>query len=249
MFLPAIAPRPGPTRVAPGFYTQPAVQVVRRGVAAEETLAPGVPLPRSESLDDAWVAAALARGDETTLAAVYDEYAQAVFALALRILNERPAAEDVVQETFLRLWRQPSAYQAKRGRLLTWLLAVAHHRAIDVVRRRRLEEKHQWPGANSTGADRADVTDGIADPSADGDPPAAAAAREGQGVVRRALAELSADQRELLELAYYRGLTQSQIADRLGEPLGTIKTRMRTGLLRLRAVPGVADLWRDRGAG
>lgn len=233
---------------SPSSYTHRAVQVAKRVEPAEGTLAPGVLPPRAESLDDAPVADALERGDEATLAAVYDAYAPAVFAVALRILNERPAAEDIVQETFLRLWRQPTAYQAKRGRLLTWLLAVAHHRAIDLVRRRRLEERYQWPGTNPAGDARTDGTDGIADPSAEGDPPAAAAAREGQGVVQRALAQLTADQRQLLELAYYSGLTQSQIADRLGEPLGTIKTRMRTGLLRLRAVPGVADLWRDGGA-
>lgn len=248
MLLPATAPRTRPTTAAPGFYTQRAVQVVRRGVSAEETLAPGVLPPTAETLDDSSVAAALVRGDEATLAVVYDTYAQAVFAVALRILKERPAAEDVVQETFLRLWRQPTAYQAKRGRLLTWLLAVGHHRAIDLVRRRRLEEQHRSAAANSGGGDQVDPTHGIADPSPDGDPPAAAAAREGQGVVRRALAELTADQRQLLELAYYNGLTQSQIADRLGEPLGTIKTRMRTGLLRLRGLPGVAELWRDPGA-
>src|SRR5207302_6525904 len=93
--------------------------------------------------DDVSLVNAVAKGDARALEVIYDRYSRGLYSLALRLLNDGPAAEEVVQETFLKLWRQPSAYQPSRGRLLPWLLGVAHHHAVDILRRRQLEQRHR----------------------------------------------------------------------------------------------------------
>jgi RNA polymerase sigma-70 factor (ECF subfamily) len=200
-----------------------------------------MPLPPE---DDAALSVALAAGDPRALDVLYERYSRGVYSVAVHLLGDGPAAEDVVQETFLKLWRQPAAYNPNRGRLLPWLLGVAHHHAIDQLRRRRLEQRHRAVG--SPDSDGEAVLDGLELTSTDADPHARASAGEARVAVVGALAGLPPEQRIALELAYYQGLTQSEIARHLNEPLGTIKTRMRLGLQRLRAMPGLADLWNDR---
>jgi RNA polymerase sigma-70 factor (ECF subfamily) len=118
---------------------------VRLGAHGEPE--PPLRLPRGLPLDDdAALVAAVARADPRALELVYERHSRGVYSLALRLLGDGPAAEEVVQETFLKLWRQPEAYQSSRGRLFTWLLGVAHHRAVDVLRRRQLEERHHVAG-------------------------------------------------------------------------------------------------------
>ena len=157
----------------------------------------------------------LSQGDASALAEFYDRHAGLVMALAFRILREKADAEDVVQEVFLQAWRQAARFDPARGTPEAWLCTIARSRALDRLRRRvsRREDPHE------------------AAPS-----PSSAPKAEERLSVREALAELPDGQRVALELAYYEGLTQTEIALRLGEPLGTVKTRMRAGLMRLRTV-------------
>ncbi|MCA1648545.1 MAG: sigma-70 family RNA polymerase sigma factor [Chloroflexi bacterium] len=197
--------------------------------------------------DEATLVASVARGDSKALELLYERYSRGVFSLAVRLLTDGPAAEEVVQETFLKLWRQPLAYQPSRGRLLPWLLGVAHHHAVDVLRRRQLEQRHRVsasPHVNGDGL--ADLLDNLGVTSSDGDPQARAGGFEQQVAVARALGGLPVEQRLPVELAYYKGMTQLEIATLLGLPLGTVKTRMRLGLQQLRKAPELSRLWSDR---
>jgi len=197
--------------------------------------------------DDASLVAAIAQGDSQALALLYERHARGVYSLALRLLSDGPAAEEVVQETFIKLWRQPSAYQPTRGRLLPWLLGVAHHHAVDLLRRRQLEQRHRIPSAPHANGDcLVDLLDNLGLASADDDPQLRAGAYEQQMAVGRALADLPREQRLPLELAYFRGMTQLEIATLLELPLGTVKTRMRLGLQQLRKAPELSRLWSER---
>ena len=196
--------------------------------------------------DDLSLVKAVAQGNSRALERIYDRYSRGVYSLALRLLSDSPAAEEVVQETFLKLWRQPSAYQPERGRLLPWLLGVAHHHAVDVLRRRQLEQRHRVPPPpHANGDGLADLVDNLGLTSAEGDPQARAGAFEQRIVIGRALASLPIEQRVPLELAYFRGMTQFEVATLLGLPLGTVKTRMRLGLQQLRKAPDLSRLWSE----
>jgi RNA polymerase sigma-70 factor (ECF subfamily) len=155
----------------------------------------------------------LADGDPNALGEFYDRFAGLVNALALRIVRDAAEAEDVVQETFVQAWRQAARFDPGRGSPEAWLCTIARTRALDRLRRRAARREDPEPSGPAP-AERPSTEEGIA--------------------VRKALETLTADQRRALELAYYEGLTQSEIAKRLGEPLGTIKTRIRTAMLRLR---------------
>jgi RNA polymerase sigma-70 factor, ECF subfamily len=156
----------------------------------------------------------LAAGDSLALAEFYDAHAGLAYGLALRVLRDRSDAEDVVQEAFVQVWRQADRYDPERGTPQAWLCAIVRTRALDRLRRRVARREQEE----------------VTEPAASGGTPD----REGELAVRKALLSLSADQRRALELAYYEGLTQSEIARRLNEPLGTVKTRIRTGLAALR---------------
>jgi RNA polymerase sigma-70 factor (ECF subfamily) len=181
---------------------------------------------------DAELLRAVARGDEAALAPLYDRYASILLGLLLRILRSRPEAEDVLQEVFLQVWRRAKDFDESRGRAFTWLVTLARSRAID--RLRALDSRDRTATAAA-----AEPSEQIGDASAD-----ALRAEQGE-IVRGALAQLSEDQRTTLLLAYEEGLTQTEIAERLRQPLGTVKTRTRAGLMKLR------ELLRDRfeGAG
>jgi RNA polymerase sigma-70 factor (ECF subfamily) len=197
--------------------------------------------------DEANLVAAIARGDSRALELLYERYSRGVYSLAVRLLSDGPAAEEVVQETFVKLWRQPSAYQPTRGRLLPWLLGVAHHHAVDLLRRRQLEQRHRMPSAPYANGDgMADLLDNLGVASAEGDPQLRAGAFEQQLAISHALGALPPEQRLPLELAYFRGMTQLEIATLLQLPLGTVKTRMRLGLQQLRKAPELSRLWSER---
>lgn len=156
-------------------------------------------------------------GDQSALAELYDRYSSIVYAVALRVLGDTGAAEDVLQEIFLQLWRNPGAFDAARGNLGSWLAVIARNRAIDALRRRRPE------------TDIEDVIVSVA-------PDLAAQADRSRAAqkVRDVLGTMPASQRSALEMAYFEGMSHSEIAVKTGEPLGTIKTRIRSGLISLR---------------
>ena len=164
----------------------------------------------------------LADGELDALEDLYDRYKTMAYSIAYRITNDTTMAEDVVQEAFLGAWRNAARYVEGRGSVKTWLLSIVHHRAIDAIRRRRptteLPDLELPPPAAFTLPDVwAEVASGL-----DAD------------TVREAMGVLSDVQREAIELAYFGGLTQQEIADRTGTPLGTVKSRMRLGLLAMR---------------
>lgn len=179
--------------------------------------------------DDEALLARLATGDRTALVPLYDRYAGPVFALALRIVADRVTAEDLLQEVFVRVWQRADTYQAGRGRPLTWVLGIAHNLAIDEVRRRRRRPQ----GADEREAGQLEELL-AAVPSAEAGPEEQAWARQRRQQIGAALAQLPPAQRVIIEMAYFEGYTQSQMADHLGEPLGTIKTRLRLGVQKLR---------------
>ena len=177
-------------------------------------------LPSAESKGvsaDAALLSAIRSGDESAMAMLYDRYSSIVYAVALRVLGDTGAAEDVMQEVFLQLWRSPGTFDANRGSLGPWLAVIARNRAIDVLRKRRPE----------TGID--DVVVAVECDMAGGAERARAMEK-----VRGALGSMAPAQRGALEMAYFEGLTHTEIAAKTGEPLGTIKTRIRAGLLALR---------------
>jgi RNA polymerase sigma-70 factor (ECF subfamily) len=165
----------------------------------------------------------VARRDESALGELYDRHARLLYSLALRIVRERTEAEDVLQEVFGQVWRQADRFDSTRGTVVGWLMTVTRSRAVDCLRRRR---------ARPEAPDGDRVATGMVDPS-EGVDLQLVTTEEGERV-RAALAALADDQRVPLELAYYDGLSQSEIAATLGVPLGTVKTRMRQALKRLR---------------
>jgi RNA polymerase sigma-70 factor (ECF subfamily) len=167
------------------------------------------------------------QGDETALATLYDLHSRAVYSLALRIVHDEADAEDVLLDVFDQAWRQAGRYDARRGTVAGWLLNLARSRAIDRLRARRARP--------DTAAATGDVALALL-PAHAADPGDALAAARDAEKVRRALSELPVLQRLAIELAYFEGLTQSEIAERLEQPLGTVKTRIRNGLLKLREV-------------
>ncbi len=185
----------------------------------------GVVAPSTDPRGDGELARRLRDGDGEALATLYDRYAANVHGLAQVILRDDRLVEEVTHDVFLGLWRQPGTYDAARGPFVGWLLRVARNRAIDLLRRRR-----ERPFA----AD-ATLAEGIADRLVDPDPDPAdqATASLDRRAVRAALERLTPDQRRLLELAYFDGLTQREIAARLDRPLGTVKSQIRTAMQRM----------------
>ena len=174
--------------------------------------------------------AALRKGDGWAMTALYDRYARLVFSLALRILNDRSAAEETVQEVFVKVWRRSKEFDATRGKFSSWLSGIAHNHAIDELRRRRVR-----PSASED-------EDAMAEVVSDGPAPLELALQslEHRRIVD-ALEQIPAEQRQPIEMAYFEGFTQQEISDRLKEPLGTIKTRMRLGMQKLKSLLEVPE--------
>jgi RNA polymerase sigma-70 factor (ECF subfamily) len=188
---------------------------------AERTAADGISL--AELSDEALIARLAAATDHLALAALYERYQAVMYGLAMRITRDEALAQDAVQEAFVGIWRNAARYAPERASLRTWVLSITHHRAIDILRRRRptvelpaveadveqLSMPDVWPEVSRT-LDREQV--------------------------RAALNELPSAQREAIELAYFGGLTQVEIAQRTATPLGTVKSRVRLGLQQLRVL-------------
>ena len=184
------------------------------------------PFVDMSAVSDADLITLVTRGDQDALEMLYERYSRAVYSFSLRIVGDAQVAEEILQEVFVRAWQQGGSFQAARGSLITWLLSITHNLSIDEVRRRK--RRPQKADAEEPETILASLPD------------------EGSDVeeevwlsslrvsIQDALQQLPAAQREAIELAYFQGLTQREIADVLGEPLGTIKTRMRLGMLKLR---------------
>ena len=170
-------------------------------------------------LSDEAVLALVARADEQALSELYRRFARLAYGLAFRILRDDALAQDAVQEAFLGVWRSAGRFTAERAKPSTWLLTLVHRRAVDLVRRE--ERRRTEPLQPDSEA-------------ADSEAPDEAELLNERQTIREALRKLPPEQREAIELAYYGGYTQSELAERLGQPLGTIKSRMFTGLGRLR---------------
>ncbi|MBA3250917.1 MAG: sigma-70 family RNA polymerase sigma factor [Geodermatophilaceae bacterium] len=184
-------------------------------------------------------------GEASGLEQLYDRYSRPAYSLARRILGDAGLAEDVLQEVFMALWRQPAKYDPSRGGFSSWLLAMTHHKAVDSVRR---EETLRRRRAKAAEDDETLIGEAGGGPDID-DQVLTSLQRDG---VRRALRELPQVQREAVTLAYFGGYTQREVAALTGAPLGTVKTRMLAGMRRLRDIlggPAFSKLALDEGAG
>jgi RNA polymerase sigma-70 factor, ECF subfamily len=179
--------------------------------------------PAGDRRTDTAVMRRIAEGDRAAVAELYDRYADVVFSLACRIVSLPADAEDVVQEVFMQAWRQAARYDADRASAAAWLLNMTRSRAIDRLRANRTRQRVSGDG------DRIEST-----PAAEQDQEQHTISAERADRVRAALDSLADAQRQAIDLAYFSGLTHGEIAARLHEPLGTIKTRIRSGLLKLR---------------
>jgi RNA polymerase sigma-70 factor, ECF subfamily len=177
---------------------------------------------RHTHLSDEALVALVARDDEDALAELYDRVGRTAYGLALRVLRDERHAEDAVQEAFLQVWRSAAAFRPERAKASTWILTLVHRRAVDLVRREQRRQAEPLTDDAAGVAVEAEQTD------------EAAWLRFERERVQTALKRLPDLQRETLELAYYGGFSQSELAERLGVPLGTIKSRMFAGLARLR---------------
>ncbi len=171
----------------------------------------------SASSPDTALVSAIRSGDQNAMAALYDRYSSVVYSVALRVLGDTGAAEDIQQEVFMQLWRNPGAFDSSRGNLGAWLAVITRNRAIDALRKRRPE------------TDPEDVVLSVL-PDMAGEADRSRIAEK----VRGLLGAMPSSQRAALEMAYYQGMTHTEIAAKTGEPLGTIKTRIRAGLMVLR---------------
>ena len=193
-------------------------------------MATDTPSPPSRSDEDAWSAALVERvaaGESHALEQLYDRYARPAYSLARRVTGDPTFAEEVVQEVFLAVWRQPERFEARRGGFASWLLAAVHHKAVDAIRREEAVRRRTLALQAVEGLD-------ASDPPA-GRPEEAVEERLRGEQVRRALKELPESQREAMTLAYYGGYTQREIASLTSTPLGTVKTRMHRAMHNLRA--------------
>jgi len=189
---------------------------------------PRAGLSEQPRADDAELLRRMSGGDEGALGELYDLWSPRVHALVFRLVRDRDDAEEVVEEVFWQAWRQASRYDPVRGPTASWLLSIARTRALDRVRsRRRRREEPLEEELGDRGA-------GVAATAAAGGPVTEVEWSERRTRVLAALAELPAEQREALELAYFEGLSQTEIADRTEQPLGTVKTRTRLALRKLR---------------
>lgn len=189
--------------------------------SANQAAAPGM------ADQDIWAATVVdrvARGDSDALVALYDEYGRLAFSLAYRILQDATAAEEVVQDAFERVWNNAATFDTSRGKVRTWLMSIVHNRSIDSVRSRQRRRE--------TPLDDAPVDRQHTEPDVSTAVLQALTGEEVRGAVR----QLSDEQRNVIEWAYFGGLTQHEIAERTGIPLGTIKSRMRLGLRHLHSM-------------
>jgi len=184
--------------------------------------------------DDGALLRAVAAGDKDAFRQLYAQHSPLLFALAVKILNDRTEAEDVLQETFVQAWKTAASFDDQRGKPLGWFIMLTRSRAIDRLRSRKTRARL----AETVGKDASQIM-------ASTTPAEDAVTSEAQRTVRDALGKLPDDQRVPIEMAYFGGLTQFEIAERLSQPLGTVKTRIRTGMIHLREQLGGVSVGRE----
>jgi RNA polymerase sigma-70 factor (ECF subfamily) len=191
-----------------------------------------------EEYDDKQILELIATRDRGALDDLYRRYSNTVFSLSMHMLRERGAAEEVTQDVFFNVWRRAGSYYASRGTVTAWLFSIAHHRAIDELRKRRRDQTHVQHGVDLSNRPS----------NGDGDPVEYAKLQFEQSYLKAALSNLRPEQREVVVLAYFGGLTHSEISKSLGQPLGTVKTRMRLAIKKLKEIlePQVTE-WADSG--
>jgi len=192
---------------------------------------------RYASLNDEELMLSLHDRDLEAFRTLYERYGRIVYSTCLRVVRDCHVAEDMVQEIFLRIWRKPESFTPERGRFVTWLTSVTRNRAVDEFRSRTRRFRHetaapedqerQFPGKETN------------------DPALRAELSDQRRLILAAMAELPADQREVISLAYFRGYTQQEISDRLSQPLGTVKTRIRLGMQKLRLALTPEPKWQE----
>ncbi len=182
-----------------------------------------------EELQDAELLALVSIGRREALEALYERYSTPVFSLSISMLRDRETAEEITQDVFVKVWRHSSTYQAKRGSVSAWIFGIAHNRAVDELRRRR--RRGIFVDIEDVDIERYLVPSGT-----DTDPQHRAALNEERGHIRKAIAKLSPEQRDVVVLAYFKGYTHTEIAEYLSQPLGTVKTRMRLAIRKLRGI-------------
>jgi RNA polymerase sigma-70 factor (ECF subfamily) len=170
----------------------------------------------------------LGRRDIAAFEALYDRYGDLVYSVSLRVVGDTHVAEEVAQDVFLRVWRRPEQFDLSRGKFVTWLLSVTRNRSIDEQRKRGRRWRHE---ARTAGDDEEDV---LPSRNERDDPALATVLADERAAVRAAMEVLPAEQKLAIQLAYFGGLTQQEIANKLGQPLGTVKTRIRLGMQKMR---------------
>ena len=182
-----------------------------------------------EQHDDEQLLVLITQRERPALEALYERYSGAVYSLAMHLLRDVGAAEEVTQDVFFNVWRRGESYKSQRGSLKAWLFSIAHHRTIDELRKRKRQQNQLQYGVDLTNKPSSGRGD---------DPVAYTNTRFERSQLDEALHTLRPEQREVVELAYFGGLTHSEIANKLGQPLGTVKTRMRLALKKLRGIIG-----------
>ena len=183
-----------------------------------------------EDTDDAQLMTLIAEQSRPALETLYVRYSNTVYSLAMHMLRDGGKAEEVTQDAFFNVWRRAGSYNSGRGSVTAWLFSIAHNRTIDELRKRRRDQSHVQHGVDLT--NKAEESDGGSDPMR------YATLQFDKGQLKEALFTLRPEQREIVVLAYFGGLTHSEISKQLGQPLGTVKTRMRLALKKLRSVLG-----------
>ena len=178
-----------------------------------------------EHLEDEQLVSLIVQQDQGGLGALYDRYGKAVFGFVYNLLGDAGQTEEVVQEVFLRVWLRASTYRPERGRSRTWIMSMAHHRAVDELRKRRRLQDILETEARLTLMDSRARQDTAAEE---------AEQREESEIVHKALESLPEEQRQVIRMSYYEGYSQTEIAELLQRPLGTVKTRMRLGMQKLK---------------
>lgn len=191
-----------------------------------------------QGLDNEELMERLGYRDLQAFRVLYQRFGSLVYSTCLRIVRDGQVAEDITQEIFLRIWRKPERYVSQRGRFVTWLTSVTRNRAVDEVRSRNRRYRHETASPEEQERE-------IAGPEGD-DPALSAELADQRRLILAAMSGLPMEQRQVIELAYFGGLTQAEIAERLSQPLGTVKTRIRLGMQKLRAALTPEFEWKER---